>query len=62
MLSHVQPLLEVPSREEPSPISEDSEPLGLPHIGHLRVGESVNGPCLETLLRCCWDHDPGAAQ
>ena len=62
MLSHVQPLLEVPPREEPSPISEDSEPLGLPHIGHLGVGESVNCPCLETLLCCRWDHDPGAAQ
>ncbi|KAA6417191.1 MAG: hypothetical protein FRX49_12828, partial [Trebouxia sp. A1-2] len=28
----------MPSREEASPISEDPEPLGLPHIGHLRVG------------------------
>lgn len=59
--NHCKLLLEMPTREEASPVSEDPEPLGLPHIGHLRVGEGVNCPCFEALLGGSWDHHPGAA-
>ncbi len=51
----------MPTREEASPVSEDPEPLGLTHIGHLRVREGVNCPCLKALLCGSWDHHPSAA-
>ena len=54
-------LLEMPSREKPGPISENSELLGLPHVGHLRVGECVNSPSFEALLGCSRNHDACAA-
>ena len=52
--------LEVPTREEASPISEDPEPKGLPNIGQLGVGEGVNRPFLEGLPSGCWNYDTGA--
>ena len=58
---HCKLLLEMPTREEASPVSEDPEPLGLTHIGHLRVREGVNCPCLKALLCGSWDHHPSAA-
>lgn len=51
----------MPAREEASPIGEDPEPPGLPHIGQLGVGEGVNSPLLEGVPGGCWHYDTRAA-
>ena len=54
--------LEMPARKQACAVSEDPEALGLPHTGHLGVGECVNCPCCESLLGGSWKDDSCAAQ